>query len=408
MNIVVIGGGAAGFFGAIRAAECNPSARVLILERGKDVLSKVRVSGGGRCNLTHACFVPKELVTYYPRGGKELLGPFHVFGCGDTVAWFEGRGVKTKIEEDGRMFPVSNKSQSVIDCLQVSADNAGVGVLLHQRVEDLVPPAAPGGIWKVVCKDGAYEADRVLVAAGSSPAIWEILAQLGLQIVEPVPSLFTFHIQDERIADLPGVSLPLATAQVEGTKLEASGPLLITHWGLSGPAILKLSAWGARELHQKSHRFTLKVNWIREKTETCKTDLEEQKQTAPRQLVAPQPLFGLPSRLWKRLLHAAGIGEEKRWADTSKKELQHLAEQLTACRFQVTGKSTFKDEFVTAGGVDLREINFKTFESKRLPGLFFAGEILNIDAITGGFNFQAAWTGGWIAGEAMAQPLAPA
>ncbi len=408
MRIIVIGGGAAGFFGAIRAAECNPQARVLILERGKEVLSKVRVSGGGRCNLTHACFIPKELVKYYPRGEKELLGPFHSFACGDTVAWFEARGVITKIEEDGRMFPASNKSQSVIDCLEISADKAGVGVLLHQRVEDLVPPAAPGGAWHVVCKENTYQADRVLVAAGSSPAIWEILARLGLQIVEPVPSLFTFNIQDERIAGLPGISVPSATAQVEGTKLEASGPLLITHWGLSGPAILKLSAWGARVLHEKNHRFTLKVNWIQEKTETCKTDLEEQKQTAPRQLVAPQPMFSLPSRLWKSLLHAAGIGEEKRWADASKKELQQLAEQLTACRFQVTGKSTFKDEFVTAGGVDLKEINFKTFESKRFPGLFFAGEILNIDAITGGFNFQAAWTGGWIAGEAMAQPLLPA
>ena len=405
MNIVVIGGGAAGFFGAIRAAECNPSARVLILERGKEVLSKVRVSGGGRCNLTHACFIPKDLVKYYPRGEKELIGPFHVFGCGDTVAWFEGRGVKTKIEEDGRMFPVSNKSQSVIDCLQGSADKAGIPVLLHQRVDDLIPPDNSKGCWRVICKEKTYEADRVLVAAGSSPAIWEILARLGLQIVEPVPSLFTFNIQDERIVNLPGVSVPIATAQVEGTKLEASGPLLITHWGLSGPAILKLSAWGARELNQKNYHFTLKINWIQEKTEICKTDLEEKKQTASRQLATPQPLYALPSRLWKSLLHAAGIGEEKRWADVSKKELQQLAEQLTSCRFQVTGKSTFKDEFVTAGGVDLKEINFKTFESKRLPGLFFAGEILNIDAITGGFNFQAAWTGGWIAGEAMVQPL---
>lgn len=400
--ILIIGGGAAGFFAAIRAAELNPKASVTILERGRDVLGKVKVSGGGRCNVTHACFVPRELVKYYPRGEKELLGPFNRFACGDTIAWFDARGVKTKIEEDGRVFPVSDNSQTIIDCLLGSARDAGVQVFTQQRVIKIDPPTGEGARWGVHTPERTFEADRVMIASGSNPAIWEMLAEIGHTIVEPVPSLFTFNIQDERITGLPGVSVPLAELRVDNTRLETSGPLLVTHWGMSGPAILKLSAWGARELSQMGYRFTVLVNWIAGKPEHARETLEEEKLAEPRKVVSAHPLFGLPVRLWKKLVAAAGIPEPKRWADLNKKEVQSLSAELTQGRFQVNGKSTFKEEFVTAGGVDLREVNFKTFESKLLPGLYFAGEVLNIDAITGGFNFQAAWTGGWIAGEAMA------
>lgn len=403
MTIIIIGGGAAGFFGAIRAAESNPDAKVFILERGKEVLGKVKVSGGGRCNLTHACFAPMDLVKYYPRGSKELLGPFNTFAPADTVEWFEQRGVKTKTEQDGRMFPVTNKSQTIIDCLLSQAQRAGIEILYNQRVWEISPPGVHSGKWCVQSTDNRYEADKVLIAAGSSQAIWDMLEKLGISIVEPVPSLFTFNIQDQRIQELPGVSVPMAQVQVVGTRLESSGPVLITHWGLSGPAVLKLSAWGARDLHQLQYRFTIVVNWIMKAVENCKQELMENKESCPRRQVVGQPLYSLPSRLWNSLVLASGIGTEKRWADVGKKEMHALAEQLTSGKYSVSGKSTFKEEFVTAGGVDLKEVNFKTFESKKFPGLYFAGEVLNIDAVTGGFNFQAAWTGGWIAGSAMGQ-----
>ena len=402
MKITIVGGGAAGFFAAIRAAEQNPGAVVQILERGAEVLSKVRISGGGRCNLTHACFVPKELVKFYPRGEKELLGPFYTFSCADTVEWFESRGVKTKTEQDGRIFPVSDQSRSVVDCLVQAAKHAGVNVLLQQRVSDITPPAFPGAPWQFSCNGSLHETDCLLIATGSSAAIWENLHKIGLEIVAPVPSLFTFNIRDERIRDLPGLSVPQAEVSVESSKLKSSGPLLITHWGMSGPAILKLSAWGARELHQMQYRFFLRVNWTGLDLQTLLEVLEDRKKSQPRLQPSSQAMFQLPARLWRSLVHAAGIPEEKRWADLNKKEMLALLEQLGNNRFHVEGKSTFKEEFVTAGGLALKEINFKTFESKRYPGLFFAGEVLNIDAITGGFNFQAAWTGGWIAGAAMA------
>lgn len=403
MNILVVGGGAAGFFGAIRAATCNPKATVTILERGKEVLTKVKISGGGRCNLTHACFVPRDLVKFYPRGEKELLGPFHVFAPGDTVHWFESRGVPTKIEADGRMFPVSNQSQSVIDCLLDAARTAGVRVKTQQRVEDILPPSAPGAPWTVICQGESYHADRLFIATGSSTGMWDILERIGLKLVPPVPSLFSFNIKDTRIQDLPGLAVPMAQLTVEGTKLQASGPLLITHWGMSGPAILRLSAWGARELNQKAYSFSLRVNWINQKPDDTIQLLEAQKVDEARKVVSAQPLFGLPTRLWKNLVSGAGITDDKRWADLTKKELHALATELSQGKYPVTGKSTFKDEFVTSGGVDLKEIQFKTFECKRFPGLFLAGETLNIDAITGGFNFQAAWTGGWIAGSSMSE-----
>lgn len=403
LNIIIIGGGAAGFFAAIRAAECNPDAQVIILEKSKDVLGKVKVSGGGRCNLTHACFVPRELSKFYPRGEKELLGPFNRFACGDTIEWFEKRGVKTKIEADGRMFPVSDDSQTIVDCLWAAARKSGVSIYTNTALKSLHAPSASNPNWIIETAQQKLFAQQVMIASGSSPSMWAVLAQLGHTIIEPVPSLFTFNIKDPRLTDLLGISVPLAEVKVEGSKLSSTGPLLITHWGMSGPAILKLSAWGARELAGLQYKFAIRVNWIMAKPEDTRQDLEDLKQEDGRKMVSANTQFGLPIRLWKRLVAATGIRDDKRWADLSKKEIQTLAEELTQGRFQVNGKSTFKEEFVTAGGVDLKEVDFKTFGSKLFPGLFFAGEVLNIDAITGGFNFQAAWTGGWIAGEAMAK-----
>lgn len=402
LKIIIIGGGAAGFFAAIRAAELLPSGRVVLLERGKEVLGKVKISGGGRCNVTHACWDPRELSRYYPRGQRELLGPFHRFAPGDTVEWFESRGVPLKIEADGRMFPVSDNSQTIIDCLRQAADRAGVTVLLRQRVEQLLPPDNKEGRWQVATPSERFSADRVLVATGSNPAIWKLLESLGHTIVPPVPSLFTFNIKDPRIEELAGVSVPGASVGVENSKLSAIGPLLITHWGMSGPAILRLSAWGARLFAEWNYTFAIRVNWLDRSHERIREELESSREGMARRLVMPHSPFEIPARLWRQLAAATGIGETTRWADLSKRQLQGLADELTQGCYLVTGKSTFKEEFVTAGGVSLKEIDFKTFGSKILPGLFIAGEALDIDAITGGFNFQAAWTGGWIAGSALA------
>ncbi len=400
--VYVIGGGAAGFFAAIRCAELYPDAQVTLLERGKEVLGKVKVSGGGRCNVTHACFVPQELVKHYPRGSKELLGPFTRFACGDTMEWFESRGVPLKIEEDGRVFPVSDDSQSIIDCLIQAARKAGVRIWTSCRVDNLHPPDRAGQKWKIQIAAGTLDADRVLVATGSNPRIWEALARLGHSIVEPVPSLFTFNIQDARIKDLQGLSVPHAIVQLPQHGLEAGGPLLITHWGLSGPGILRLSAWGARLLAKAQYRFMIKVNWTGLDMQDVKNELETLRTAHGKRQVLAHSMFGIPQRLWKLLCSdALNSRDTLRWGDLDRATQQALCRQLCDCTFEVTGKSTFKEEFVTAGGVDLREIDFKRFESKRYSGLFLAGEVLDVDAITGGFNFQAAWTGGWIAGEAM-------
>lgn len=400
-KVVVIGGGAAGFFAAIRCAELYPDTEVIILERGKEALGKVRISGGGRCNLTHACWTPRELIKHYPRGSRELLGPFTRFACGDTVDWFEQRGVDTKIEDDGRMFPVTDDSQTIVDCLLESSRRAGIRIHYQTRVDQLLPPMGKNKEWRIQTGNGEYAAHRVMLASGSNPRIWEMLRKLGHQIIAPVPSLFTFNIKDPRIAELPGLSVPNAELRIPQFKLQANGPLLITHWGLSGPGVLRLSAWGARDLAEVNHHFELQVNWLNRTYEALRTELVELKEEmAQKQIVTRSPhTIDLPNRLWQKLTEAAGIMANTRWADLSKKQLHRLSEQLTQSKFQVKGKSTFKEEFVTAGGVDLREIDFKSFESKLLPGLFMAGEVLNIDAITGGFNFQAAWTGGWIAGE---------
>ncbi len=401
MKIIIIGGGAAGFFAAITAAEANPNADVTILERGKDVLQKVKVSGGGRCNVTHACFLPNELVKNYPRGEKALLSPFMRFSAEDTIEWFRQRRVELKTEDDGRMFPISNNSQTIIDCLEGEAERLNVKILRGYRVEDL---EQVDNQWLVKTNRQSFTADKVMVAAGSSTAVWELLKKLGHIIIEPVPSLFTFNIKDNRIDGLAGLSVPNASIQVEGTKLKTSGPLLITHWGMSGPAILKLSAWGARQLHDFDYQFVIRINWIGQyNVEELKNVLTVDIKTKYlKKLIVKTPQYNIASRLWLRFLEAANITENMIWADISKKQIQILAEQLAQGSYSVKGKSTFKEEFVTAGGVKRDEVNFKTFESKLLPNLFFAGEILDIDAITGGFNFQAAWTGGWIAGQTMA------
>ena len=396
-DIIIIGGGAAGFFTAINAAEMAPEARICILERGKDVLNKVRISGGGRCNVTHAEFLPKELTKNYPRGEKELRGPFHNFMTGDTIEWFEKRGVPLKIEEDGRMFPVSNSSETIIDLFLEESKRLKIEVLLKRAVQGL---QQKNELWEIATSQETFTAKKLLVATGSNPKVWSLLQELGHTIVPGVPSLFTFNITDSRIKELPGVATN-ALVKLKRTKLETFGPLLITHWGMSGPAILKLSAWGARELSDKKN-FEIEVNWL---PETSSEEVEEELMRLKKENAKQSPhkyaQFNLPKRLWQSLVSASGIEVESRWADLNKQQLEELEQQLTHGTFQVHGKSTFKEEFVTAGGVELKEVNFKTFESKVCPNLFLAGEVLNIDAITGGFNFQNAWTGGFLAAKAM-------
>jgi predicted Rossmann fold flavoprotein len=399
-DVIIIGGGAAGFFAAINLAEKHPNLSIAILEKGKEVLQKVRISGGGRCNVTHACFEPKALSKFYPRGEKELISPFHQFCAGDTVAWFEQRGVELKIEDDGRMFPVSNSSETIVNCLTKNALVNKVSVLLNTRVDEILPPNETQANWKLKCGENYFQCAKLIIASGSNPKMWELLKNLGHDVVEPVPSLFTFNIKDERVKDLMGLSVPNTQVQVEGQKLQANGPLLITHWGMSGPGILRLSAWGAVKLHELKYNFSINVNWVYPNTpEMVKEKLEQSKKEFSKQKIFNTPVYALPKRLWHKMILASNINEEKKWADISKIEMANLLNEISSATFKVNGKSTFKDEFVTAGGIDLKEVNMKTFESKIHPNLFFAGEVLNIDAITGGFNFQAAWTGGWIVSE---------
>jgi predicted Rossmann fold flavoprotein len=397
-DIIIVGGGAAGFFTAINILEKNPKLKVAILERGKEVLTKVRISGGGRCNVTHACFVPNDLVKFYPRGEKELRGPFHQFCSGDTIAWFEKHGVELKIEEDGRMFPVSNSSQTIIDCFLTTTKKLGIEVLTGQSVQSIYKGV---DYWKIETHHDTFASKNLVMTTGSNPKIWEMLQDLGHTIIPAVPSLFTFNIKDNRIKDLMGVSA-MASVKVKNSKLAASGPLLITHWGMSGPGILRLSAWGARELAEKKYQFPLIVNWLNDTTiEEATHTLRELKLEHAKKTVAKKSPFDFPNRLWESIVLVSGIDMETKWADLTKNQLTNLAHQLTNAEFQVNGKSTFKEEFVTAGGIELKEINFKTMESKILPNLYFAGEIVNIDAITGGFNFQNAWTCGFIVANSL-------
>ena len=399
-KVIIIGGGAAGFFTAINAKEMNPELDITILEKGKEVLQKVKISGGGRCNVTHACFEPKELVQFYPRGEKELLGPFHQFMTGDTFEWFENNGIPLKIEKDNRVFPESNSSQTIVDCFLNKTKRLGISVLKNHGVTTI---QKQDNSWLVITKEQQFVCDAVVMAAGSSKKVWELSKALRHSIISPVPSLFTFNIKDNRIKDLLGISVPNATVQLVDTNLEASGPLLITHWGMSGPAILKLSAFGARVLAEKNYEYQVQVNWLSRPThKIVNVLLNLKKKHSKKQVIVRSPFEEIPKRLWERFVLATTIKTSFNWADVSHDQIDALANQLTKSVFTAKGKSTFKEEFVTAGGVDLREINFKNFESKLQKNLFFVGEVLNIDAVTGGFNFQNAWTGGWLCAKALA------
>jgi predicted Rossmann fold flavoprotein len=402
-KIVIIGGGAAGYFTAINAKESNPYLDVTILEKGKDVLQKVKISGGGRCNVTHACFEPKELVKFYPRGEKELLGPFHQFMTGDTFEWFDDRGVPLKIEGDNRVFPEANTSQAIIDCFQKAVATLGIKVLTNHGVNSVTNK---DDIWSIHTKEQVFEADQLVIAAGSSKKVWELCETLDHSVIAPVPSLFTFNINDKRLVDLLGISVPNATVTITGTKLEASGPLLITHWGMSGPAVLKLSAFGARILADKNYQYNVEVNWLSRPTDKVLNILLNLKKKEPRKtVILKSPFTEVSRRLWKRFVLFSDINKTENWADLNSAQLEKLANQLTKGIYNANGRTTFKDEFVTAGGVDLKEINFKRFESRKHSNLFFVGEVLNIDAVTGGFNFQNAWTGGFICAKALAEEV---
>lgn len=401
-DVIIVGGGAAGFFAAINIAEQNPKLKVVILERGKEGLQKVRISGGGRCNVTHAEFVPSELVLNYPRGEKELLGPFHQFMTGDTIDWFQKRGVELKIEDDGRMFPITDSSKTIIDCFLNEAKKHKVEVLYNQSVTSLSPRTQSRG-FEISTKDSIYTCEKLLIATGSNPKIWSLLEGLGHSISQPVPSLFTFDIKDERIKDIPGVVAQNVEVKVLGTDLVSEGPLLITHVGMSAPSILKLSAFGAIELAKSHYKFQIEVNFIRQSFEDCLDMLKELKHKLAKKTVYKSTQFELPKRLWHKLVLASNMDQDTRWADLNKSQLEDLASQLTQAVFKVDGKSTFKEEFVTAGGIDLKEINFKTFESKLHNNLYFAGEVINVDAVTGGFNFQNAWSGAYIAAKSISR-----
>ena len=405
-DVVVIGGGAGGCFAAIRLAEMYKGARICILESARKPLSKVEVSGGGRCNVTHACFDPEDLISYYPRGSKELLGPFYHFQPTDMIEWLKGKGVKVKREADGRMFPESDSSATIINCFISAINRSGIQLRTSTRATKLAFNADNGN-WVVDLYDGSkLTCTYLLIASGSDQRTWDTLKAIGHTIIPPVPSLFTFNIKDKNLTSLPGISKSNVIVSIPQYKLVTSGPLLITHWGLSGPAILKLSAWGARSLFDCNYVFDVVVNWLslEDIIETTSWIKEITKANSKKQ-ISNIVVENIPSRLWKYLTHRAGLPETVTGAEMSNKYMDAFANVLFKDTYRVTGKSTFKEEFVTAGGIDLKQVDMRRFESKLVPGLFFAGEVLNIDALTGGFNFQAAWTGGAIAAEAMAERL---
>jgi len=404
-DIIIAGGGPAGFFAAIRCAELNPNLRVLILEKASQTLGKVLISGGGRCNVTHACFDPAQLITYYPRGASALRGAFTRFQPKDAVEWFESRGVKLKTEADGRMFPITDSSSTIAECLRESARKAGVTVQTGTSLLT-VEKNQNGRFQLSVRKDAQVihlQTQKLLIATGSDRHTLDVVKVLGHTIAEPVPSLFTFNIKDKRIDGLAGVSVDDVTLKMDS--VTTRGALLITHWGLSGPAVLRCSAWGAHILFDKKYASLLTVNWLGDyKPDAALEVLTRNKewQDNARRKAGTTPAFSqIPIRLWKQLTHFIG---EKNWGDVSKSELRKLADELTAGEFQIEGKGQFKEEFVTCGGVNLKEVDFKTMQSRIVENLFFAGEVLDIDGITGGFNFQSSWTTGWIAGSALPSP----
>ena len=390
-KVIIIGGGASGFF---TAANIDTKLYdVTILEQNSDVLQKVKISGGGRCNVSHACFDPRELVQFYPRGHKELLSVFTKFQPGDTMNWYEEHGVALKIEDDNRIFPESNSSQSIIDCLVNECRKKNVKILTKQTVTEILPQENG---YKIHTTDQNYFADYVVFSTGSSPKAFKILEKLGHQIIAPVPSLFTFNIKNEILKDLMGTSFQYVDIEIPKLNLEESGSLLITHWGLSGPAILKLSAWGARELAALKYQFEIIVNFIGTASEDALEIFKNFKENEPKKSIGQAKIFDITNRFWQRILFVSGIDTTKQLANINNKEMQKIIENLCCCRMNVTGKSTFKEEFVTAGGVDLKEMDFKTMKSKKLPNFYISGEVLNIDAVTGGFNFQACWSEGWL------------
>lgn len=391
-EIAIIGGGAAGFFTAANL-EKKAGKKTVIFEQSASPLQKVRISGGGRCNLTHACFDPAELVEFYPRGKKELLGVFHKFQPGDTMDWFEKRGVLLKVEDDNRVFPVSDSSLSIIECLMNLTEKNGVEIKYSEVVKNI---SITENGFLVQTKSEEYYFKKVVFTPGAGAKANEILRSLGHKIIPTVPSLFTFNIKDKRLDDLMGISFDCAAINIPDLKLESEGSLLITHWGLSGPGILKLSAWGAIELKNLNYEFSIKINFIQKEKQECSEILNLLKTTHSGKSVYKFNPFGFPKRFWHRLLEISEISQQQTYSNLTKKQILNLTEELTSGLYRVKGKSTFKDEFVTAGGLDLKEIDFKTMESKIVPNLFVAGEILNIDAITGGFNFQQCWSGGFL------------
>jgi predicted Rossmann fold flavoprotein len=404
-KVVIIGGGAAGFFAAINIAEKNRNAEVIILEKSNKLLYKVEISGGGRCNVSHHCFEPSVLVKNYPRGNKELLSVFMKFQPLDTINWFQKRGVPIKSENDGRMFPASNTSSSIIDCFLALAKKLKVVVETSCEVQSLYKNK--DNTWLVTTsKNQKIIAAKVIVCTGSSLRMWKLLEEINHPIEAPVPSLFTFNIKEEQLNKLMGISISNASIHIKGTKLQSLGPLLITHWGISGPAVLKLSAWGARELANLNYKFEVEVNWTGIlKLEEVKELILSIKKDFPKKQLSNTVLLGFTNRFWLYLLNRIQLDETKKWADINATEINKLTQNLVNTNYVVTGKSTFKDEFVTCGGVSLKDVDFKSMESKQHKNLFFAGEILNIDAITGGFNFQAAWSTAWIVSESCASSI---
>jgi predicted Rossmann fold flavoprotein len=402
-DLVVIGGGAAGFFGAINAAQKNQKLKIAILEKSSKLLSKVRISGGGRCNVTHHCFEPTPLSQHYPRGQRELKKLFRGFHATDTVRWFEKLGVTLKTEQDGRMFPTTDNSQTIINCFLKEANHFGIQIFLNEGVNAIVTEEKH---FQIKTSSQIFIAKKVLVTIGGHPqaTFYDFVRKLGHSVTPLLPSLFTFNDSEKKFKDLMGVSVPNATVRITSTSFSEQGPILITHWGLSGPAVIKLSAWAAKHLHEKNYAFTALVNWTgTEGEDSLRSFLQNQKANRGKQKIMTNPLLGLPSRLWERLIAIAEIAEEKIWAEIANKEINKLIELLIRCPFHINGKTTFKEEFVTCGGVSLHEIDLETMQSKKIEGLFFAGEVLDIDGETGGFNFQAAWTTSYLAAQAIAR-----
>lgn len=403
-KIIIIGAGAAGIFGAINIASKNPKAEVVVLEKSSKLLSKVKISGGGRCNVTNVCQDPKELIKNYPRGNKKLKKAFEQYGSKETVEWFESRGVKLKAEADGRMFPVTDDSQTIIDCLLNECKKHKVEIGTKVSVESI--EKTENGFSLEIKGAKNIKCDKVVVATGGHNKLesFQWLADLGHSISKPVPSLFTFNLPDSDITKLSGVAVPDVEVKIAGTKLSHEGPLLITHWGMSGPAVLKLSAWGARILHEQNYEYSVLVNWLKNTNEEeCRQKLTVFQTENPKKMLFNSNPFSLPKRLWEFLLTKSEIDEELRWNNFSGKKFNKLVNNLIADLYKASGKTTFKEEFVTAGGVKLGDVNMQTMESRKCSGLFFAGEVLDIDGITGGFNFQAAWTTAWLASEGISE-----